>query len=66
MRQPVLYTPYATYQRGKTGNIITFSHFEEGNLLSEMHNLFSENLDNTESGNKSDNYTTMLPLMSGE
>ena len=33
MRPAVTYTLYATYSRGKTGNIITFSKFEEGNVL---------------------------------
>ena len=31
----VSYTPYAIYSRGKHGDIITFTHFEEGDLLSE-------------------------------
>ena len=30
------YTPCATSSMGKTGNIITFVQFEEGNLLSEL------------------------------
>ena len=34
MRLSVTYTPYATSSREKTGDIITFTHFEEGNLLS--------------------------------
>ena len=51
MSPAVLYTPYATYSREKTGDIITFAQFEKGNLLSETHNLWSETRDNTESGN---------------
>ena len=31
----VSYTPYAASSREKTGDIITFTQFEEGNLLSE-------------------------------
>ena len=34
MRPDVSYTPYATSSREQTGNIITFTQFEEGNLLS--------------------------------
>ena len=47
MRLAVSYTPYAISSRGKTGNIITFAQFEEGNSLSETHNLLSKNCDNT-------------------
>ena len=36
-----LYTPYDTTSREQTGNIITFAHFEDGNLSSEMQNLLS-------------------------
>ena len=35
MRPSLMYTPCATYSRRKTGNIITFAQFEEGNLPSE-------------------------------
>ena len=38
MRPSVSYMPYATSSKEKTVNIITFSHFEEGGLLSEYHN----------------------------
>ena len=44
--------PYATSSRKKTGDIITFAHFEEGNLLYETRNLLSEPRDDTERGNK--------------
>ena len=47
MRPDVSYTPYAKSSREKTGNIITFKNFEEGNLLSEMQNLLAETRDNT-------------------
>ena len=59
MRPDVSYIPYDTSSRERTGNIITFTHFEEGNLLSETH-------DDTESGNESDDNSTMPPLISEE
>ena len=63
MRPDVSYTPYATYSRRKTGNIITFTPFEEGGLLSETQNLGSETRDNAESGNEYDYNSTMPPLI---
>ena len=46
--QPSLsYIIYAKSSMEQTGNIITFTQFEEGNLLSEIR-------DNTESGKESD------------
>ena len=47
MRPAVTYTPYATSSKEQTGDVITFAHFEEGDLLSETHN-------DTESDDKSD------------
>ena len=38
MRPSVTYTPCATSSREQTGDIITFTQFEEGNLLSETSN----------------------------
>ena len=38
MRQTVTYTPYATSYKEKTGNVIKFAQFEEGNLLTETCN----------------------------
>ena len=35
MRPALSYTPYATSPKEKTGDIITFTQFEKGNLLSE-------------------------------
>ena len=58
------YTPCATYSRGETGDIITFAQFEEENVLSETHNLLAETRDDTESGNKYDDNSTMPPLIS--
>ena len=34
-RPAVSYTPYATSSNKQTGNIIMFTQFEEGNILSE-------------------------------
>ena len=59
MRKGVSYTPYTTSSREQTGNIITFTKFEEGGLLSET-------CDNAEISNKSDGNSTMLPLISEE
>ena len=36
MCQTVTYTPYATSLKEKTGNVITFAHFEEEDLISEL------------------------------
>ena len=38
MRLAVTYTPYATSSKEKTGDVITFAQFEEGNLLIETRN----------------------------
>ena len=51
MCQDVSYIPHDTSSREKTGDIITFADFEEGNILSETQNLLSETQDNMESGN---------------
>ena len=53
----VTYTPYAKSLREQTGDIITFTQFEEGNLLSETR-------DDMESGNESDDDSIMPPLIS--
>ena len=47
MRPEVTYTPYVTSSREQTGDVITFAHFEEGNI-------FTETCNNVESGNESD------------
>ena len=59
MRSSVTYTPCATSSREKTGDIITFDQFEEGDLLSETRN-------HAEIGDKSDGDSIMLPLHSEE
>ena len=35
MRPEVMYTPYATSLKEQTGDVITFTQFEEGGLLTE-------------------------------
>ena len=57
MKPAVLYTPYATYSKEKTGYIITFEQFEEGNLPSEYRNC-------TASGDESEHYSTLSPFIS--
>ena len=59
IRPAVTYTTYATSSKEQTGDIITFTQFEEGNLLSENH-------DSTEKGDKFDDDSTMPPLLSEE
>ena len=53
MRPAVTYTPYATSSKEQTGNVITFTQFEEGNLLSETRN-------DTEIGDESDSEYIMM------
>ena len=48
MRPSVTYTPYATSSKDLTGDIINFTQFEEGNILTETRN-------DAESGDESDN-----------
>ena len=52
MRQEVTYTPYATSFKELTGDVITFTQFEEGNILTETCN-------DAESGDKSNNESIM-------
>ena len=53
MRLEVMYTPYATSLREQTGGVITFAHFEEGNILTETCN-------DAESGDESDSKSIMM------
>ena len=53
MRPSVTYTPYGTSSREKTGDIITFTQFEEGNILTKTSN-------DAESGDESDNESIMM------
>ena len=59
MRPAVTYTPCATSLREQTGDIITFSQFEEGNILTKTSN-------NAESGDKSNDDSIIPPLLSEE
>ena len=53
MHLAVTYTPYATSSKEQTGDVITFTQFEEGKLLTETRN-------DTESGDESDNKSIMM------
>ena len=53
MRMAVTYTPYGASSREQTGNIITFTQFEEGNILTKTRN-------DAESGDKSNNESIMM------
>ena len=55
----VTYTPCATSSRGKTGDILTFTQFEEGNILTKTRN-------DAESGDESDNESIIPSLRSEE
>ena len=61
----VIHTLYYIFKK-KTGNIITFEHFEEGNLLCKTQNLSSETRDDTESSNEYDDNLTMPTLINEE
>ena len=68
IRPAVTYTPCATSSRENTGDIITFAHFEEGNILTKSLNdaevndddsiitplVSKKDMDAMYSGNKSD------------
>ena len=53
MRPEVTYTPYATSSREQNGDIITFTQFEEGNILTETRN-------DAESGDEFDSKSLMM------
>ena len=53
MRPAVTYTPHATSSREKTGDVITFAQFKEGDILTETCN-------DAESGDESDNESIMM------
>ena len=48
MHTAVTYTPYVTSSKEQAGDIIMFTQFEKGDILTETRN-------NAESGNESDN-----------
>ena len=49
----VTYTLYETYSKEQTGNVITFTQFEEGNISTETRN-------DTESGDESNSKSLMM------
>ena len=53
MRPAVMYTPYATSPKEQTGDVITFTQFEEGNIWTETRN-------DAESVDESDNESIMM------
>ena len=53
MRPAVTYTPYATSSKEKTGDVITFAQFEEGNIWTKTRN-------NAESDDESNNESIMM------
>ena len=53
MRPTVTYTQYATSSKEQTGDVITFTQFEEGDLLTETRN-------DTEIGDKSNSKSIMM------
>ena len=53
MRPKVTYTPYATSSKEQTDDVIKFTQFEEGNLISETRN-------DTESDDESDSESIMM------
>ena len=57
MQPEVLYIQYSTSSKEQSGDIITFTNFEERNLKLEYHN-------GTESGDESGDDSTLAPLIS--
>ena len=53
MHPSMTYTPYATSSKEQTGDVITFTRFQKGNIL-------PENCNDAESGDKSDNESIMM------
>ena len=53
MRPAVMYTLYDTSSKEQTGDVITFTQFEEGNILTKTGN-------DAESGDKSNNESIMM------
>ena len=49
MRLEVTYTPYDTSLKEQTGNVITFAHFDEGNIWTETCND-AESIDESDNG----------------
>ena len=55
-RKALSYIQYAKYSKEKNIDIMMFAQFEEGDLLSET-------LNDTESGNESNDNSTLPPLI---
>ena len=53
MRLTVTYTPYATSSNKQTGDVITFTNFKDGNILTETCN-------DTEIGDESNSESIMM------
>ena len=53
MHPAVTYTLYATSSKERTGGVITFTQFEEGNIL-------TKNRNDAENGDESDNKSIMM------
>ena len=53
MRPAVMYTPYATFLKEQTSDVIAFAQFEEGNIL-------TKNCTDAESGDEFDNESIMM------
>ena len=59
MHLVVSYTPYATYPKEQTDDMVMLAQFEEGNLIYDT-------CDNAESSEKPNNNLTIPPLISEE
>ena len=59
MRLAVTYKPCATSSRGQTGNITTFTQFEEGDI-------WTKNCNNAEISDESNDDSIIPPLLSKE
>ena len=66
IQSAVSYILYAPSSRGKTGDIIITVQFKDVDLLYETWNLLSEPHDDPETGNKSDDDSTLPPLINEE
>ena len=70
MRPTGTYTSCATPLREQTGNIITFTHFEEGNILTNTHNgaesgdeSNDESITTMDSGDESDHDLIYIEML---
>ena len=56
MRMSVTFIPFVTYPKEQTDNVITFTQFEEGSLLSET-------CEDAESGDESNDNSITPPIL---